>query len=190
MKINTIANWITLARFAIYLIALALLLTGNESYKLVILPLFIIAFLMDKLDGWAAKKFNQTSDVGVALDRAADRIIVTTLAISYLFFNPDRLILIIILTNLMRDFLVSGLRQLAAEKDIFMSKHSFGKVKFVVENISAILMISLLTVPALGELSSTVKLTMLSTLVVSSILGWLSFWLYTKEVLGQKHSSK
>jgi CDP-diacylglycerol--glycerol-3-phosphate 3-phosphatidyltransferase len=186
MRIHTVANWITLGRFGLYLLILVLLLGENQSFKMIILPLYLVVFLMDKLDGWAARKFNQCTDVGVALDRAVDRIIVTTLAFVYIFFIPDKLMLIILMTNLMRDFLVSGLRQLATENNILMSKHPLGKLKFVVENIMVILMISVLTIPALAELSDPTRQLILISLVISSVLGWWSFGQYTREVFGNQ----
>jgi phosphatidylglycerophosphate synthase len=178
MRIHTVANWITLGRFGLYLLILVLLLGENQSFKMIILPLYLVVFLMDKLDG--------CTDVGVALDRAVDRIIVTTLAFVYIFFIPDKLMLIILMTNLMRDFLVSGLRQLATENNILMSKHPLGKLKFVVENIMVILMISVLTIPALAELSDPTRQLILISLVISSVLGWWSFGQYTREVFGNQ----
>ena len=56
------------------------------------LLIFIIAALTDFLDGYFARKNNQTSDLGALLDLLADKIFVSVLLI-WMTFHFDSLIL-------------------------------------------------------------------------------------------------
>ena len=180
MKLNTIPNWITLTRFVMYIGVLVVLIGNVEGLKWLILPTYIVIFLMDKLDGWVARTFNQTSEVGQYFDLSIDRAIVTTMLICYLYFYPNMWILVLVIANLMRDFLVAGLRQLAAIKKLFLKAHILGKFKFITENLSVILMATWLSYPQFGDV---IHKTILVVLVAGTIFGWWALGLYFKQVL-------
>lgn len=186
MKFNTIPNWITLGRFILYLVVMGLLLFGNTGVKPIALPIYIIVFLLDKVDGYVARKYNQVSDIGKFFDLAADRAIVATLLILYVFFYPNVWVLLILVTNLVRDFMVGGLRQLAAIKSIFLKAHIMGKFKFITENTSVVLMVYLLSWPGAKAYETIIHQAIFWILIVGSVLGWSSFYLYLKQVFSIK----
>jgi len=69
------ANFISILRIFIAFIAIGLLYIRTPEAYLWALVLTIIAFAMDGLDGWVARKFNETSDLGAVLDIMGDRIV-------------------------------------------------------------------------------------------------------------------
>ncbi len=71
--ISHIPNLLTLSRIAAA--PLLILLLRNENFELALI-LFIIAGLTDGLDGWIAKRFNCTSQLGARMDPLADKIII------------------------------------------------------------------------------------------------------------------
>jgi CDP-diacylglycerol---glycerol-3-phosphate 3-phosphatidyltransferase len=186
MKINTIPNWITLTRFVLYIGIMIILLGNIGSLKLIILPGYIMVFLMDKLDGYVARRYKMESDVGKFFDLATDRVIVTTLLICYVYFFPNVWVLAILLTNLIRDFMVGGLRQLAALHSIFMKAHIMGKIKFITENLSVILMVTLLSLPITENFITLTHRIIIGLLIIGSVMGWGSFYLYFKQVIVKK----
>mgnify|MGYP001425187596 CR=1 FL=1 len=72
--ITTIINLLTLSRIFIAIIIFGLLMLNN--YYLVALVLFFVAGLSDYLDGWLARKYNASSEIGEILDPISDKILV------------------------------------------------------------------------------------------------------------------
>lgn len=116
--------------------------------NLIIDLIFIIASITDKLDGYLARKNNQITTFGKFLDPLADKILV--LAAMVMLVEMSKLpswIPIIVLT---REFVVSGYRLVAVEKDgkvIVASK--WGKLKTVSQMFAIIL--AFLDIHAFGE---------------------------------------
>lgn len=69
------ANFISIFRIFVAFLAIGLLYVQSTTAYLWALALTIIAFAMDGLDGWVARKFNESSDLGSVLDIMGDRIV-------------------------------------------------------------------------------------------------------------------
>jgi len=67
------ANLITLSRFPLLFIYLALMYFGGETALLWNVPFIVLIFSMDTLDGWIARKREETSLLGSVFDIATDR---------------------------------------------------------------------------------------------------------------------
>lgn len=72
-------NLICLVRIALVVPLVAAMLAGEQAR---ILVLFCIAALSDGLDGYLAKRFNWTSDLGRFLDPAADKLLLVSVFIT------------------------------------------------------------------------------------------------------------
>ncbi len=69
------ANFISILRIFIAFLAIALLYCKTSAAYTWSLVLTAIAFAMDGLDGYVARKFNEVSDLGSVLDIMGDRIV-------------------------------------------------------------------------------------------------------------------
>ena len=78
--IASIINLLTFARIIIALIIFALL--ALKDFYMIALILFFIAGLTDYFDGFFARKYNATSQIGEILDPLADKILII-----FLFFG-------------------------------------------------------------------------------------------------------
>ena len=78
--ITSIINLLTFARIIIAVIIFALL--AIKDFYMVALILFFIAGLTDYFDGFFARKYNATSQIGEILDPLADKILII-----FLFFG-------------------------------------------------------------------------------------------------------
>ncbi len=72
--IITVINLLTLSRIFMAMVIFGLL-TLNNYYELAFL-LFCVAGLTDYLDGWLARKYNASSEIGEILDPIADKILI------------------------------------------------------------------------------------------------------------------
>ncbi len=69
------ANFISIFRIFVALFAIALLYIRTTWAYVLALLLTIFAFVLDGVDGYVARKFNESSDLGSVLDIMGDRIV-------------------------------------------------------------------------------------------------------------------
>jgi CDP-diacylglycerol--glycerol-3-phosphate 3-phosphatidyltransferase len=97
---------------------------------------FIVAAVTDWLDGFLARRWNQTSSFGAFLDPVADKLMVTAALLSLLAL--DRVTDVIALVIIGREITISALRewmaQIGASKSVAVN--FFGKLKTTVQMIA------------------------------------------------------
>ncbi len=89
--------------------------------------LAILAGLTDLLDGYLARKWNQITDFGALMDPLADKIFVT--AAMLVAVENCLMPAWIAIAVLAREFMVTGLRGLAARKGVVIAADRWGKLK-------------------------------------------------------------
>ena len=72
---NNTANIVSISRVFVAFVAIWLLFTHSLTAYVISLVLTIIAFIMDGVDGYIARKYNQSSELGSVLDIMGDRIV-------------------------------------------------------------------------------------------------------------------
>ncbi|HKX84334.1 MAG TPA: CDP-alcohol phosphatidyltransferase family protein [Pyrinomonadaceae bacterium] len=72
--IATIPNLLTFLRMALIPVFASLLFYGYSGWALIV---FVIAGVSDGIDGFLARKFDQTSELGTILDPIADKLLMT-----------------------------------------------------------------------------------------------------------------
>jgi CDP-diacylglycerol--glycerol-3-phosphate 3-phosphatidyltransferase len=91
------------------------------------LILFVLAAASDFLDGWLARKMNLVTPLGKLLDPLADKILVCS---AFVFMTAQGLCPVWITALIMaREFLVTGLRQIAIEAGQVLAADRLGKWK-------------------------------------------------------------
>lgn len=111
---------------------------GIPITYLIIDIIFIIAAITDKLDGYIARSRNQITTFGKFLDPIADKIVVITAMIMLVEWGylPAWIPTIVIL----REFIVSGYRLVAAQKQgNVIAANIWGKLKTVTQMVAIIL---------------------------------------------------
>ena len=127
-----IANKITMSRFGLTFAFVALAQFPNQPFmRWCALILAVGAALSDFLDGYLARKYKLVTDFGKLMDPLADKILVA--AAFFVFCKksiiPDWFAIIIVT----REFAVTGLRQIAASKNIIIQADKFGKIKTILQ---------------------------------------------------------
>ena len=112
------ANFVSIFRifimfFAVYLIYAQV---GNTQAYIWALVLTILAFALDGVDGWLARKFNEVSKFGALLDIMGDRIVENTYWI--LFAVMGWLSILFPLIAITRGFITDTIRSAAMEKGL------------------------------------------------------------------------
>ncbi len=144
-------NYITLARIVIVPLLVVVLLTpsgetwfGINGYWLAII-IFLVASFTDILDGHLARRRNQVSNLGKLLDPIADKLLVSAALIVLVekHLAPSWSVVVI----LGREFIVTGLRSVAASEGIIIQAQNIGKIKMWAQCVA---IVALLVAAATG----------------------------------------
>jgi len=109
---------------------------AEKTRNVISMWIFIAAALTDWLDGWLARRWNQTTSFGAFVDPVADKFLVT--AALLVLVHLGRLHAFIALVIIGREIAISALRewmaQIGASRSVAV--HMLGKVKTVVQMIA------------------------------------------------------
>ena len=97
---------------------------------------FIIASLTDMFDGKIARKYNLITNLGKFLDSLADKMLIIGVLLA--FVELHRVSAWWVMVICLREFMVTGIRMLAAEKGNVMAAKMIGKIKTTVQMIAII----------------------------------------------------
>jgi CDP-diacylglycerol--glycerol-3-phosphate 3-phosphatidyltransferase len=100
----------------------------NQPWAFLIATLlFILASVTDFLDGYLARRFKVVSNIGIFLDLTADKVFVIAIMIAMVQIGlvPGWIVFIVVT----REFLVAGLRSIAAERGKVIPAGMWGKQK-------------------------------------------------------------
>lgn len=122
-----IPNLLTLLRIALAPVFMFFFVIDQFPAKLVGLLLFIVAALTDLADGYLARKFGVTTGFGKFMDPLADKILVSSAFISFIAMNYLSPIPVILIIG--REFLITGLRLLAAYRGVVIPPSWGAKLK-------------------------------------------------------------
>lgn len=153
-------NAITVSR--LFLTAGFILFVAQESTwgHVTALILFIIAAVSDFVDGWLARKMNLITPLGKLLDPLADKILVCS---AFVFLTAEGLCPVWVTALIIgREFLVTGLRQIAIEAGQVLAADRLGKWKTTFQLtyiIAGLIRLTLDTMESLGLLSHLHTLT-------------------------------
>ena len=134
-------NKLTIARVIMIPFFLVFLMTDFfEAARYAALAIFIIASLTDMLDGKIARKYNLVTNFGKFMDPLADKLLVCSAMIAFtgMGIMPAWIVIIIIA----REFIISGFRLIAAEKNVVIAAGMSGKIKTTVQMIMCCLLIA------------------------------------------------
>ena len=135
-------NYITLGRIVVVPLLVVVLLTpvaerwfGVNAYVLGIV-MFLIAALTDIVDGQLARRRNQVSTLGKFLDPIADKLLISAALIVLVekHLAPSWSVVVI----LGREFIITGLRSVAASEGIVMQAQGMGKLKMWAQCIAVV----------------------------------------------------
>jgi CDP-diacylglycerol--glycerol-3-phosphate 3-phosphatidyltransferase len=135
-------NYLTLSRIAVIPLFIWILspkfpfMNGPYERELAAAILFVAASITDGLDGYLARKRNQITTLGMLLDPLADKLMVTAAFVTLVQYNPSVVPAWIAVLVIAREFLVSGLRSIAAQEGFTIEASDLGKFKTVVQIVA------------------------------------------------------
>jgi CDP-diacylglycerol--glycerol-3-phosphate 3-phosphatidyltransferase len=139
-------NYITLSRIAsipllIWMLTTRHLSSAHGERELLTSLLFVAASLTDTFDGYLARRRGQITTLGMLLDPLADKLMIAAAFITLVQFNPRVVPAWIAVVIVGREFLVSGLRSIAANEGLTIEASDLGKFKTCVQMVSVVAVI-------------------------------------------------
>jgi CDP-diacylglycerol--glycerol-3-phosphate 3-phosphatidyltransferase len=113
---------------------------GGEQ-ELLASALFIAASITDGIDGYLARRRGQITTMGMLLDPLADKLLIAAAFVALVQFNPSLVPAWIAVVIIGREFLVSGLRSIAASEGFTLEASDLGKFKMLVQIVSVVAVI-------------------------------------------------
>ena len=129
-----IPNLLTLTRIILSPIFMIFMLFENHYWRLAATVVFAIAALTDLADGYYARKMGHHTGFGRFMDPLADKILVSTAFITFVPLGYARGWMIIIIV--VREFLITGLRSMAAYRGMVISSSFLAKWKTATQMIA------------------------------------------------------
>ncbi|MBX7156758.1 MAG: CDP-diacylglycerol--glycerol-3-phosphate 3-phosphatidyltransferase [Verrucomicrobiae bacterium] len=172
-----IPNQITIARLILTLLFVVAISYESSFQAIITFSIFVIASLTDWLDGYLARKWNQTTDLGKLLDPLADKILVTSALFFLVYVDMVPVWMAILMVS--REFLITGLRLIATAKGVVLAAERTGKHKTISQIVAILLALAYLAVEEIQfQLGDK---TFLPEKIVSNLdfLITLSFWIAT-----------
>ena len=173
----TTATKITMVRvFLLPVFMVLMYLSGGEEglWMWLSLAVFIIASLTDFVDGYIARHYNQTTDLGKFLDPLADKLL--TIAAMVMFCEwgvfPGWALMLV----LTREFAVTGLRLIAVQKGTVIAAGWSGKVKTASTMIGLCAMMAL---PGIDILNGVV----IGLIVVTTLYSGIEYFIQNGKCL-------
>lgn len=127
-------NIITLSRIPAMFAIVGLMYCDFFGAASIAFWLFIVSAVGDWYDGYLARKANMVSTFGKLMDALSDKIMVVGLVVA--FVDKDEIPLVLALITLCREFLITGMRMVAASKGVIVSADRGGKTKTLTQLIA------------------------------------------------------
>jgi CDP-diacylglycerol--glycerol-3-phosphate 3-phosphatidyltransferase len=125
----------------IWILSTSRLGSEHGEKELLASALFIAASITDGIDGYLARKRGQITTMGILLDPLADKMLIASAYITLVQFNPSLVPAWVAVIVIGREFLVSGLRGIAASEGFTIEASNLGKFKMVVQIVSVVAVI-------------------------------------------------
>jgi CDP-diacylglycerol---glycerol-3-phosphate 3-phosphatidyltransferase len=183
-------NKLTISRFLITVAFLVVMFSRMPYHETIALVLFCAASISDYLDGQIARRQKLITNFGILMDPLADKIMVCSAFIAFVGLNwiPAWMVVIIVA----RELAITGLRLLAASKNVVLAAEGYGKHKTISQIIAIISILVLHSYEQWGSVGCAIfcrrifndvpwavwftELSKWLAVALTFISGWLYLW--------------
>jgi len=147
-------NKLTLSRFVLTVAFLAVMFSTLPYRETIALVLFIAAGISDFLDGQIARRQKLITNFGILMDPLADKILVCSAFIAFVDLKWISAWMVVIIVA--RELAITGLRLLAASKNVVLAAEGYGKHKTISQIVAIISILVLASYHEWGSVGQAV----------------------------------
>ncbi len=129
--IFNIPNRITLSRLLLSIVFFVFL---TYRYFNVAFVIFLVAVVTDWLDGYLARKWELSTDLGRLVDPFVDKVIICGTFIIFVHIAEEIIAPWMVITIVAREFLVSSIRGFSESKGVKFASNIWGKTKMFIQS--------------------------------------------------------
>ncbi|MDE6138979.1 MAG: CDP-alcohol phosphatidyltransferase family protein [Candidatus Gastranaerophilales bacterium] len=178
---NNTANIVSISRIFIAFVAIGLLFVHTTPAYIWSVVLTAIAFAMDGVDGYIARKYNQASELGSVLDIMGDRIVEVSYWIAFAVLGWLNILFPIVCVA--RAFTTDSIRSVALSKGMtafgdksmqstawgkFICGSKFMRISYAVAKVAAFILLIVAYIPNMNPNSCGI------IRLIAEILAWLA----------------
>jgi CDP-diacylglycerol--glycerol-3-phosphate 3-phosphatidyltransferase len=141
-------NKLTLSRFLLTALFLGAILIRFPYHETASLALFIFASVTDYYDGAIARRDGSITNFGILMDPLADKVLVCSAFIAFVELRWVAAWMVIVIVA--RELAITGLRLLAASKNLVLAAEGFGKHKTVSQIVCICAILTSMAYPTWG----------------------------------------
>lgn len=135
--VTSLPNLLTLSRIVVIPVMVALFYVDGATARWAACALFVAAAITDWFDGYVARSRNQVSTFGRFLDPIADKLLVVSVLFMLVAFNRvSELSILSALVIVLREIMVSGLREFLAEVRVGLPVSRLAKWKTGIQMVA------------------------------------------------------
>ena len=182
-------NKLTVSRFVLTIAFLAVMFSKVSFHETIALGLFVAGGVTDFLDGHIARRDKLITNFGILMDPLADKILVCSAFIAFvgLEWIPAWMVVIIVA----RELAITGLRLLAASKNVVLAAEGYGKNKTITQIVAIVSLLVVHSYTQWGTLGTAVfgpqmfgapwvkwftEIAIWLAVALTFISGWLYLW--------------
>lgn len=145
-KSMNLANKLTITRIILVPLFMIFMFCDNIYTRIFALLIFVGASLTDLYDGRIARYYNCVSNFGKFMDPLADKLLVSAAFISFVQLKELQIPAWMVVFIISREFIITGLRTLAASEGKILSATQSGKFKTTSQMITIIFILLILII--------------------------------------------
>jgi CDP-diacylglycerol--glycerol-3-phosphate 3-phosphatidyltransferase len=182
-------NKLTITRFILTVALLVVIFSRVPFNETIALILFIAGGVSDLLDGQLARKHKLITNFGILMDPLADKIMVCSAFIAFVGLQWIAAWMVVIIVA--RELAITGLRLLAASKNVVLAAEGYGKHKTISQIVAIIAILVLHSYEQWGPVGKAVfglqvfnaswvlwfsKISVWVAVILTFTSGWLYLW--------------
>ncbi len=129
-------NKLTISRFVLTIAFLAVMFSKVRFHESIALGLFVAGGVSDFFDGHIARRHKLITNFGILMDPLADKIMVCSAFIAFVGLGWIAAWMVVIIVA--RELAITGLRLLAASKNVVLAAEGYGKNKTISQIVAIV----------------------------------------------------
>ena len=188
-------NSLTILRIFFVPLLVVVLLTRQPNWEFWGLPvhfevlgvlILLMAAVTDVMDGYIARKRREVTTLGILLDPIADKLLISAAFISLVQMDLVPAWMVVIIIG--REFIVTGLREIASVEGLVIPASALGKTKMVLQVLAGCAVILTAKYSALKPLGTTLLWLVVLSAVASAVHYFQMFWSQINSRVQQRRS--
>jgi CDP-diacylglycerol--glycerol-3-phosphate 3-phosphatidyltransferase len=149
-------NKLTVSRFVLTAAFLVVLFSEMPWHQTIALILFSVAGITDFLDGRIARQRNLITNFGILMDPLADKILTCSAFIAFVAMPETHMKAWMVVVIVSRELAITGLRLIAASKNLVLAAEGFGKHKTISQIVAIVAVLTVHAYPHWGSVAQGV----------------------------------